>query len=111
MAGRIAEWERFWVDTLQGESGRVVFEMFFWMFDNDRTSYVDFESVRCPVLVASGSEDRVLAPETARAIAERYGKIATLYRPNNHGHFLLMEPGWEAVAAYCEAWLAQVLPA
>jgi len=98
-------------DSLQGESSRVVFEMFFWMFDNDRSSFVDFESVRCSVLVASGTEDRVLAPETAREIARRYGKLASLYRPKDHGHFLLMEPGWEVVAAHCETWLTEVLSA
>ncbi len=33
------------------ESGRVLFELFYWMLDGDRASHVDCEAVRCPVLV------------------------------------------------------------
>ena len=95
--------------TLQRESGQVIFEMFFWMFDDAKATLVDFDNVRCPVLIANGTEDRVLSFSTAEAIAEQYEGRATVYRPKAHGHFLLMEPGWETVARHCERWLGEVL--
>ncbi len=42
------------------ESGRVMFEMFFWMFDDNRTITIDFDKVDCPVLVVAGEEDRAV---------------------------------------------------
>jgi pimeloyl-ACP methyl ester carboxylesterase len=45
-------------DRLGPESGRAIFELFFWMFDEGRVTKVDFAKVKCPVLVVSGGKDR-----------------------------------------------------
>jgi non-heme chloroperoxidase len=45
-------------DQFSPESGRALFELFFWMFDTRRTTEVDTGKVTCPVLVVSGSEDK-----------------------------------------------------
>ena len=92
-------------DKLGAESGRVMFEMFFWMFDDHAALKVDFDAVTCPLLVVSGTEDRAVNPETCKALAKRYGARGTFLSAEGHAHFLFLEPGWERVAGEIEAWL------
>lgn len=92
---------------LGAESGRALFELFFWMFDNNHTTEVDTESVTCPVLVIAGARDKVIAPATGRRIAELYGSRATFHLSEPHGHFLLLESGWEVLAQRCADWMAK----
>ncbi|NOE26469.1 alpha/beta hydrolase [Ruegeria sp. HKCCD6157] len=92
-------------DQLGAESGRVMFEMFFWMFDDHHAIKVDFNKVDCPVLVVSGAEDRAVNPDTCRALAARYGDRGTFLLVKDHAHFLFMEPGWEGPASKIETWL------
>ena len=98
-------------DRLGPESGRVIFELFFWMFDEQRVTEVDFAKVRCPVLVVTGTEDRGVSPLTARQIAQRYDSHATVYETPGHGHYLHLEPGWEQVAEHCAAWISKSIDA
>lgn len=93
-------------DRLGPESGRVMFEMFFWMFDDHRAIAVDFEKVACPVLVVSGEEDRAVRHAVGQEIARRYGDKGSFHLARGHAHYLFMEPRWEKVAAYCANWLA-----
>ena len=93
-------------DRLGPESGTVMFEMFFWMFDDRRAVAVDFDKVTCPVLALSGAEDRAVPPITGRRIAEKYGAKATFEEVPDHAHFMFLEPGWEKVAARCADWMA-----
>ncbi len=94
-------------DRLGAESGRVMFEMFFWMFDDHHAMKVDMDKVDCPVLVVSGAEDRAVNPDTCRALADRYGARGTFLLAEGHAHFLFMEPGWEKVAGQIEDWLQE----
>lgn len=93
-------------DRLGPESGRVMFEMFFWMFDDHRAIAVEFDKVTCPVLVVSGEEDRAVRPAVGRDIALRYGEKGSFHLARGHAHYLFMEPGWDEVAGYCADWLA-----
>jgi pimeloyl-ACP methyl ester carboxylesterase len=93
-------------DRLGAESGRALFELFFWMFDGKRTTAVDAAGVTCPVLVIAGAQDKVISPATGRRIAQRYGERATFHEAPDHGHFLLLEPGWQHLAQRCADWLA-----
>lgn len=95
-------------DRLGPESGTVMFEMFFWMFDDLRAVAVDFEKVTCPALVLSGSEDRAVPSVTGRRIAEKYGAKAKFEEVPDHAHFMFLEPGWENVAARCADWMANL---
>jgi pimeloyl-ACP methyl ester carboxylesterase len=60
-------------------------------------------SVRVPVLVTSGEDDRFIPLEVARKIARRYD--APLLVARGHGHFLLAEPGWEDQVRVMIDWL------
>jgi non-heme chloroperoxidase len=91
---------------LGSESGRAMFELFFWMFDDRRTTEVDFDKVDCPVLVVSGNQDRGVSPLTAHKIADKYSDNANFYEADGHGHYLMLEPGWKEVARHCEAWMS-----
>ena len=65
-------------------------------------------SVRVPLLVVSGEDDRFIPLEVARKIARRYD--APLLVARGHGHFLLSEPGWEEQVRVVLDWL-DALPA
>jgi pimeloyl-ACP methyl ester carboxylesterase len=89
------------------ESGKALFEMFFWMFDIDHSTGVDIAKVTCPVLVVSGSADKVISAETGRNVAGLYAN-ATFQEDPGRGHFLIMEDGAAKLAARCADWLASV---
>jgi pimeloyl-ACP methyl ester carboxylesterase len=89
-------------DSLVHESGKVYREMIFGTFR------VDAAKVGCPVLVMNGREDRVVSVALARQTAQRYGAELKLYE--GHGHWLLEEPGFEALALDAGAWLDAAVP-
>lgn len=90
------------------ESGRAIFELFFWMFDDRSVTRIDYDQVRCPVLVVSGTEDRGVSVHTAREIARRHGEGATFHEAAGFGHYLMLEPGWETIATHCADWMTAV---
>lgn len=89
------------------ESGQVMFEMFFWMFDDNRSITVEFEKVRCPVLVVAGEEDRAVRHAVGKEIAEKYGNNGSFLLASGQAHFLFMEPGRESVANSWENWTSK----
>lgn len=86
------------------ESGRATFEIMHWGMDMNRASEVDADAVQCPLLLLSGSEDRVNPPTTVARIAALYRDRATHETLPNMGHWLIGEPGWEKVAARAVDW-------
>jgi pimeloyl-ACP methyl ester carboxylesterase len=96
-------------DRFGPESGRALFELFFWMLDGTGATRVDCEAIRCPILCLSGSEDRVVSPATARAIAAALPR-AEFREIAGAGHMLPVEPGADAVAAEIAAWIAGLRP-
>ena len=87
------------------ESGRVMFELFFWIFDQNQTTKIDYEHITCPVLMVSGSEDQAIPPSTARSIAEKHGPKTTFFEAEGFGHYLMLEPKWEKIAEACVEWI------
>ncbi|HEX5580793.1 MAG TPA: alpha/beta fold hydrolase [Gemmatimonadaceae bacterium] len=87
-------------DDFQQESGTVARELSLGGLA------VDARRVRCPTLVVSAEHDRFFAPRVAREVAERYGVRPREYA--GHAHFLVMEPGWERVAAEVEGWVGEM---
>jgi pimeloyl-ACP methyl ester carboxylesterase len=91
-------------DRFSAETGRALFELFFWMFDKQRTTAVETTKVACPVLVISGSDDKVVSAATGRKIAALYPS-ATFHEAAGRGHFLIMEEGSSQLAARCADWI------
>lgn len=54
------------------ESGKVYAQMAFPFWDKSRAAYVDFSKIACPVLVITGSEDKMTVSAIARKTAKNY---------------------------------------
>lgn len=93
-------------DKFGPESGRALFELFLWMFDQTGATAVDTSAVRCPVLCLSGTEDRIVSLETARETASGYPQ-AEAWELEDHAHLLLLEPGAEKIAYRIADWIAK----
>lgn len=93
-------------EQLGPESGQVLFELFFWIFDQNQTTRIDYDAIDCPVLMISGTDDLAIPPSTARKIFERYGPKAQFHEAVGHGHYLMLEPQWQKIAAICTDWIA-----
>jgi non-heme chloroperoxidase len=92
-------------DKLGPESGRALFELFFWMFDKEGATAVDTSAVRCPVLCLSGADDNIVSLQSAHATASAYSQ-AEFWELEGHAHMLLLEPGAERIANRIADWLA-----
>jgi pimeloyl-ACP methyl ester carboxylesterase len=77
------------------------------MFDLQRTTAVETSKVACPVLVVSGSQDKVISPVTGRKVAALYAS-GTFEEDPGRGHFLIMEEGAALLGARCADWIAKV---
>ncbi len=107
LASLAPEAQRRVFDQFGAESGRALFELFFWMFDKARTTAVDTVKVGCPVLVVAGSDDKVVSAVTGRKIAQLYPQ-ATFHEAAGRGHFLIMEKGARQLAERCASWIAEM---
>ncbi len=85
------------------ESGRALWETLNWWLDPLMTTSVAASAVKAPVLALAGERDRVHPPATVAQIAERYG--GTTLVMDGMSHWLVGEPGWEAVAEAVLGWL------
>jgi pimeloyl-ACP methyl ester carboxylesterase len=92
-------------DRFVPESGRATFEIMNWGLDMDRSSEVDTDAVQCPLLLLTGSEDRINPPSTVARIAALYHGRATAEVLDGMGHWLIGEPGWERLADRALEWL------
>ena len=54
------------------ESGKVYTQMALHWFDKTKAAYVDFSHISCPVLVISGTKDKMTHPNIARRTAKNY---------------------------------------
>jgi len=97
--GRVPAAERDRIfERIQPESGRAALELALG------TITVDPARVSCPLLSVGAADDRFLPPRIARAIARKYDCEYREYE--DHGHYMVGEPGWERVADDVTAWLA-----
>ena len=101
-----ADEQRSVFDQFGPESGRALFELFMWMFDQTGATSVDTGAIRCPVLCASGKDDRIVSIETARATASAY-EDAPFWEIEGHAHMLLLEPGADKIAGRIADWIAK----
>jgi pimeloyl-ACP methyl ester carboxylesterase len=85
------------------ESGRAAAQMGFWWLDAERASRVDETRVTAPVLVVAGGQDRITPAATARRVAAKYRGDYREFPEN--AHYVLGEPGWEAIADCVSGWL------
>jgi pimeloyl-ACP methyl ester carboxylesterase len=95
------------VARLRPESAMAVRETLNWWLDPFMTTSVGPGAIAAPALVITGQGDVVHSPATARAVAERIG--AAFQVMPGMSHWLVGEPGWDAVAETALRWLAEEL--
>lgn len=94
------------------ESGRVLFELGLWFLDRHQASRVDMSHIRQPVLTVAGGRDRIV---TARSVSVTARKLVRNHPSNTymeypqHGHWIIGEPGWQAVAQDIRGWLESLV--
>lgn len=84
--------------TLVPESGRAFFEIAYWFFDRRRATVVNPAEVSCPLLMLTGTEDRLTPVHMTTRLVEGYEGRAVLETLPGHAHWLPAEPGWERIA-------------
>jgi pimeloyl-ACP methyl ester carboxylesterase len=95
------------VARLRRESGLAVRETLNWWLDPFMTTSIGPGKLATPSLVVCGDRDAVHPLSTARATAERIGGT---FRPMpGMSHWLVDEPGWEALAETILQWLADAM--
>lgn len=87
------------LDLLVPDSGRAARDMSVTGVPIDRNR------VRCPLLVISADDDQFIPPRIIARIAKRYS--APLVTARGHGHMVILEPEWEALAAEVEQWIRE----
>jgi pimeloyl-ACP methyl ester carboxylesterase len=92
-------------DRLCYESGRAACEIGYWYLDPRHAARVEPNRVTLPTLVVGAAEDRITPVSIVRRVARRYPQ-ATYREFPGHAHWVLGEPGWEQIAAFCAGWLA-----
>ncbi|HLI67016.1 MAG TPA: alpha/beta hydrolase [Caulobacteraceae bacterium] len=88
---------------LTPESGRALWETLNWWLDPMMTTSVAAAQVGAPVLALAGEHDRIHPPATVAQTAERLGGETRVMA--GMSHWLIAEPGWEAVAGAALDWL------
>ena len=96
-------------DRLSTESGEVLFELFFWMYDRKQATKVSFDGLNAPMLFLTGEEDKVVPPSTARQMALRYGDLATVRECPGKCHYMQLEEGWQDLAARSLDWIGETV--
>jgi len=91
------------------ESGRAAMEIGFWPFDFKHAARVNESKVTCPMLVVSGSEDRITPSKVVKQVAEKYRHGRQYQEFEGHAHWIIAEKGWEKVAEYIADWLEKNL--
>jgi hypothetical protein len=89
-------------------SGRIFYEAASWIGTS-----ADPKRRHQPLLVTGADRDRTVDPFTARGIynQQKHSKARTDFKMfANHSHYLIGEPGWEAVAKVCLDWAESVAP-
>lgn len=89
------------------ESGRVLFEFVFWMYDSAQTTLIDPHNVTCPLLFVSGTEDKAVATSTAKAMANRYDS-AEFMPVEGACHYIQFDAQWNKTAQTVVDWVGQL---
>lgn len=95
-------------DILAGcsyESGRVTFQMTLAAFSKKTFAHVEPASIRCPVLIIGGVEDRITRIGVQRQIAKRYGERCTLIEIAGCDHWTVGGRFFPEIRAELFGWL------
>lgn len=86
------------------ESGRVYAEMAFWFLDPHKAATVKTASIQTPVLVVTGSDDKVVVPNIPKATAKKYRR-ATYIEIAGADHMYAMGATMPKTIQIIQNWL------
>ena len=66
---------------------------------------VDAKRITGPLLIITGTDDKLVPAGVARTVARRYRADFREYA--GHAHYIMREPGWEKIAADIARWLTE----
>lgn len=92
--------------TLIPESGKVYTQMAFPFLDKTRAGHVDFSRISCPVLVITGSEDKMTVSAIARKTAKNY-QDSLLVSITGADHMYESGKYQETTLSLIKSWLEQ----
>nr|AEI30285.1 hydrolase alpha/beta hydrolase fold family [uncultured microorganism] len=87
------------------ESGQALFEISCYFLDSKRATEVNAENIKCPMLIISGKQDKIMPASVVRNIAKKYSAKADYLELDNHSHWIIGETGWQDVAQKINEWL------
>lgn len=87
------------------ESGKAAREIGFWFVDWRTAARVKPSSVKCPLFVISGAEDRITPAKVVKKVACKYIHVAKYKEYLGHAHYIICEQGWKQVAEDIYQWL------
>ena len=91
-------------DRLIPESGRAYFEIVYWFLDRQKATRVPTKEIAIPILAITGGKDRLIPPRIVKKIARHYPKADYRCYPDQT-HWLIDEPGSEAIVDDIDSWL------
>ena len=86
------------------ESGRVYFEMGFWYLDAKKAATVDTDQIQTPVLVITGTDDKIVNANISRATAKKYAN-STLCVFEGSDHMYAMGEFMPITVNTIKSWL------
>lgn len=92
-------------EKLVPESGRVYAELAFWFLDRNKAATVDPALIDTPVLLITGTEDKIVVPMISVQTAKKYKK-STLIVLQGSDHMYFMGDFLPQTIGYIRAWLA-----
>ena len=90
------------------ESGFTYFQMALPFLDKQKGAYIDFEKVSEPVLVITGSEDKMVHPNIAKATAKKY-KNSTLSIIEGSDHMYEAPKYRDKTVEIIDQWLKNII--
>jgi len=87
------------------ESGLVYTQMSLPFLDPNNTTEVHFGKINCPVLIITGSNDKLTVPPIAKATAKNYGEQATLIMIGDADHYYIGGKYKDQTVYHIKHWL------
>lgn len=97
-------------DHCSYESGNVTFQMTLAAFSKKSFANVEPQSIRCPILIIGGTEDRITPFRIQRSIAKRYGDRCKLVEIPGCDHWTVGGRFFREVRNAMFSWLDETLP-
>lgn len=86
------------------DSGRTYSQMVFWCFDFKRRSKVNYEKIKCPVLVITGSGDKAVDPRVSIKTANKF-KRSSFINIENSDHMYHLGESRSELKFHISNWL------